>query len=67
MNEETTRAIRNLNPTPAARVAMIIWGLEYSQQKGGSMDFWDTLSAHRQRLCELVVEDLADVFCADDD
>lgn len=49
---------RNLNPTPEARVAMIIWGKEYSEQRGGSMDFWDKLSPSRKKRCEIVVEQL---------
>ena len=49
---------RNLNPTPAARVAMIIWGKEYGAQNGGSMDFWDTLDAERKRRCQMVVDEL---------
>lgn len=52
------RTKRNLNPTPAARVAMIIWGDEYSRQSGGSMDFWGSLDAGRKRCCELVVQEL---------
>lgn len=50
---------RNLNPTPAAKVAMIIWGKEYSEQGGGSMDFWDSLSNDKKKRCELVVKELA--------
>jgi hypothetical protein len=49
---------RNLNPTPEATVAMIIWGDEYSKQNGGSMDFWDSLSDARKKRCRLVVEAL---------
>ena len=49
---------RNLNPTPAAQVARIIWGQEYAAQRGGTVDFWDQLSADRQRRCELVIEEL---------
>ena len=49
---------RNLNPTPAARVAMIIWGKQYSEKRGGSMDFWDSLSVDQQNRCEHVVTDL---------
>ncbi|PCJ32165.1 MAG: hypothetical protein COA90_04115 [Gammaproteobacteria bacterium] len=49
---------RNLNPTPAAQVAMIIWGEEYSKQLGGSMDFWDGLSDYRKSRCRLVVKQL---------
>lgn len=49
---------RNLNPTKEAQVAMIIWGSQYSQQYGGSMDFWDGLSHDRQQRCRLVVKNL---------
>ena len=49
---------RNLNPTPEARVAMIIWGHEYSQQAGGSMDFWDKLGHTQKRKCKIIVEEL---------
>lgn len=49
---------RNLNPTPEAKVAMIIWGKEYSEQNGGSMDFWDGLSEDRKKRCKLVVKAL---------
>lgn len=49
---------RNLNPHPAARVAMIIWGKEYSEMGGGSMDFWDRLSDDRKRRCLRVVSEL---------
>jgi len=55
---EAERTRRNLNPTPEARVAMIIWGDEYSRQRGGSMDFWDGLSADRKERCRHVVEEL---------
>jgi len=47
---------RNLHPTPEAIVAYIIWGEEYSKQKGGSMDFWDSLSQDRKNRCILVVK-----------
>ena len=50
---------RNLNPTPEAKVAMIIWGSDYAAQRGGSMDFWDSLDRVRQIRCELVVKALA--------
>lgn len=53
---------RNLNPIPEARVAMIIWGKEYSQQGGGSMDFWDRLSEEKKLRCSVVVEELQKVF-----
>jgi hypothetical protein len=41
------RALRNLNPHKPARAAMWLWGKEYSQQGGGSMDFWDGLPEGR--------------------
>ena len=43
---------RNLNPTPAAVVAMNIYGKEYSEQRGGVMDFWGKLSQERKNYCE---------------
>lgn len=58
MSESYPDQTRNLNPTPEARVAMIIWGKEYVAQGGGSMDFWDKLSPVRKKRCALVVEAL---------
>ena len=49
---------RNLNPTPEARVAMITYGKEYAKQKGGSMDFWDSLDEDTKHRCRLVVATL---------
>jgi len=46
----------NLNPTPPAVVAMNIYGNLYSQQNGGSMDFWEKLDGYRKRQCEDIVE-----------
>lgn len=46
------RAHRNLHPHAEARLAMALWGEEYAfHQSGGSMDFWDSLSFARKRLC----------------
>ena len=42
---------RNINPTPEAVLAMILWGEEYAAQTGGSMDFWDKLHDHHKRQC----------------
>lgn len=48
---------RNLNPTKEARIAMWIWGSEYSKQNGGCMDFWDSLgSARRQLVKDIILE-----------
>lgn len=58
MNTKYPDQTRNLNPTPEARVAMIIYGRAYSEQDGGSMDFWDKLDPYNQKVCQLVVETL---------
>ena len=44
MAVDKRRTERNLNPTPEAALAMIVHGRAYSQQSGGSMDFWDGLT-----------------------
>jgi len=49
---------RNLNPSPEAVVAMVIWGKEYSEQGGGSMDFWDQLDKPRKNRCRSVVKEI---------
>jgi hypothetical protein len=48
---EKERAQRNQNPHKPAVIAMWMWGREYSQQGGGSMDFWDKLDESRKRIC----------------
>lgn len=46
------RAHRNIHPHAEARLAMVLWSHEYAyEQNGGSMDFWDSLSDQRKRLC----------------
>lgn len=45
----------NLNPHKAAVAAMWMWGKEYSEQNGGSMDFWKSLSPSRQDVCRRLV------------
>ena len=47
MQDQTT----NIHPHREARLAIIVWGKEYSEQRGGSMDFWDCLDESRKRLC----------------
>lgn len=50
--DDRQRAHRNLNPHAEARLAMALWGHEYAyEQKGGSMDFWDSRTASQKRLC----------------
>jgi len=44
---------------------MIIWGKEYSEQGGGSMDFWDSLDESRKMRCEFVVTALVALFRPD--
>lgn len=53
---------RNLHPTPEATVARIIYGRAYSEQKGGTMDFWDKLDPYNQRICQSVVEEMKKVL-----
>ena len=47
---------RNLNPTPEAIFAMYNWSYTYSQQRGGSMDFYDTLSDRNKKFCQEAVK-----------
>lgn len=47
---------RNLRPHAEAKLAMVIWGPEYSRQKLGSMDWWDQLSEQRKRLVRLALD-----------
>lgn len=49
---------RNLNPHQPARAAMWLWGKRYSEQGGGSMDFWDKLSESEKRLARELVADI---------
>lgn len=50
---------RNLNPHAEARVAMMIWSHEYAyEQKGGSMDFWDSRTPGQKKQCVLAVDQI---------
>jgi hypothetical protein len=50
---------RNLAPHAEARLAMAIWSHEYAhEQRGGSMDFWDSLSPSRQAICVNLLNDV---------
>jgi hypothetical protein len=42
---------RNLRPTAPALVAIAIFGRRYAGQRGGSMEFWDSLPDADKRLC----------------
>lgn len=50
--EQARRDKRNVNPTAEAYIAMNLWSHEYAhEQRGGSMDFWDSLDTNRKRRC----------------
>lgn len=50
---------RNLNPHAEARAAMAIWSHEYAyEQKGGSMDFWDSRTPGQKATCVKFVDDI---------
>jgi len=49
---------RNLNPHKAAVAAMWLYGAAYSNQSGGSMDFWDSLSASEKKSCRRLVAEI---------
>ena len=55
---ERKQAKRNLHPHKAAMAAMWHWGQRYSQQRGGSMDFWDSLSDFERDLCRRMVREI---------
>lgn len=60
---EQERAQRNMNPHAEARLAMALWGHEYAfEQRGGSMDFWDTRTPSQKRLCVDVVSGILDAI-----
>lgn len=53
---DRARAQRNLNPHAEARLAVALWSHEYAfEQRGGSMDFWDSRTPSQQRLCADIV------------
>lgn len=47
---------RNLNPHAPAIAAMYLYGSDYMNSAGGSMDFWDVLSDSRKRNCRELVK-----------
>lgn len=52
------RIDRNLNPIPEARLAVVIRGHEYAhKQRGGSMDFRDSIGPSTQKICKDVLRD----------
>lgn len=49
---------RNLKPTAEAKMAMYIWGKEYSGSTLGSMDFWDSLSDGQRNIATTAVKEI---------
>ncbi len=50
---------RNLNPHAEARIAMMIWSHEYAyEQRGGSMDFWDSRTPGQKKQCVEILDKL---------
>ena len=56
---ESQRSQRNLNPHAEARAAMWLYGKRYSEQGGGSMDFYDRLSDYEKDCCKRLVDDVS--------
>lgn len=48
----------NLDPHKGAVAAMWLWGAAYDAQKGGSMDFWDSLTESQREQCKRLVQDI---------
>lgn len=57
-NAEIARAQRNGNPHRPAIVAMTLWSSRYAAQRGGSMDFWDTLREPEREQCRRIVAEI---------
>lgn len=54
---EVAQAKRNMNPHAEAILAMSWWSEDYAfKQRGGSMDFWDSLPDYKKRLCRDLVK-----------
>lgn len=56
---DETRAHRNLRPHAEARLAMALWSREYAyEQRGGSMDFWDSRTPSQKAQCAHLVSEI---------
>lgn len=53
------RDVRNLKPHGEAMLARAVWGAEYSRQRLGCMDWYDTLSEARKQQCRKLLDDVA--------
>lgn len=49
----------DLDPTPEARIAMILWDRGYAHSRLGSMGFWNSLTEGQQGTCRRVLADIA--------
>lgn len=41
----------DLDPTPEARIAMLLWNREYAEGGLGSMGFWASRTKSQQSIC----------------
>lgn len=49
---------RNLNAHKAATVARFIFGTSYASQRGGAMDFWDSLCESDKNICRDLLSEI---------
>ena len=49
----------DLDPTPEARIAMLLWSDEYAHGRLGSMGFWDSLTDGRKETCRRCLSEVA--------
>jgi hypothetical protein len=55
---DAERQRRNLDAHAPARAATWLFGERYAAQRGGIMDFWDTLDAPEKRMARTCAEEL---------
>lgn len=54
---------RNLHPHAEARLAMLVWSHEYAhEQRGGSMDFWDSIGPSRRDICVRALDEILEAL-----
>lgn len=49
----------DIDPTPEARIAMLLWNKEYAEGRLGSMGFWASLTKSQQSICRNALTDVA--------